>query len=181
MVVKHILMGSRSLPCHSVTARSLWGSMKNGEVSQVPGTQTWVTQPGSVSGKLHTASKHTCSYSCCCSVAQLCPTLCDPIDCSTPGFPVLHCLLELAQIHVELMMPSNCPILWHPLLLLPSIFPNIRVLSNELGLRIRWPKSWNFSFSISPSNEYSGSVSFSMDWFDLLAIWGALKRLLQHN
>ena len=78
-------------------------------------------------------------------------------------------------------MPSNHLILCHPLLLLPSVFPSIRVFSNESALRIRWPKYRNFSFSISPSNEYSGLISFSMDWMDLLAVQGTLKSLLQHH
>ena len=81
----------------------------------------------------------------------------------------------------ELVMPSNPPILRHPLLFLPSIFPSIRVFSNESVLRTRWPKCWSFSFSISPSNEYSGLISFRMDWFDLLAVPGTLKSLLQHH
>ena len=79
---------------------------------------------------------------------------------------------------IELMMPSNHFILCHPLLLLPSIFPSIKVFSNELALCIRWPKYWSFSFSTSPSNEYSGLISFRTDWFDLLAIQGSLKSLL---
>ena len=116
------------------------------------------------------------------SVGQLCLTLWDPMDCSTPGFPVLHHLLEFAQTHVlESVMPSNHLILCCPLLLPPSIFPSIRVFSNESLLRIRWPKDWSFSFNISPSNEYSGLISFRMDWLDLLAVQGALKSLLQHN
>ena len=78
-------------------------------------------------------------------------------------------------------MPSNYLILSHPLLLLPSIFPSIRVFPNELALRIRWPKYWSFSFSISPSNEYSGLISFRMDYLDLLAVQGTLKSLLQHH
>ena len=78
-------------------------------------------------------------------------------------------------------MPSNHLILCHPILLLPSIFPTIRVFSNELVLHIRWPKYWNFSFSTSPSNEYSRRISFRMDWFDLLAVQGILKSLLQHH
>ena len=78
-------------------------------------------------------------------------------------------------------MPSNHLILCHPLLFLPSIFPRIRVFSNESVLRIRWPKYWSFSFNISPSNEYSGLISFRMDWFDLLAVQGTLKSLLQHH
>ena len=82
---------------------------------------------------------------------------------------------------IELVMPSNHLILCRPLLLLPSIFPNIRVFSNESDLRIRWPKYWSFSFSISPSNEHPGLISFRMDWLDLLAVRGPLKSLLQHH
>ena len=112
---------------------------------------------------------------CCCLVAQSCPTLCNPMDC----FLVLHYLLEFAQImFVELMMPSNHLILCCPLLLLPSIFPSIRVFSKELALWSRWPKYWSFSFSISPSNECSGLISFRINWFDLLAVQGTLKSLL---
>ena len=107
------------------------------------------------------------------SVPQSCPTLCYPMDCSTPGFPVLHHLPELVSV-----MPSNHLILCHHLLLLPSVFPNIKVFSKESVLRIRWPKYWCFSFSISPSNEYSGLIAFRMDWLDLLAIQGTLKNLL---
>ena len=88
-------------------------------------------------------------------------------------------LLKLMSI--ELVMPSSHLILCHPLLLLPSIFPSNRVFSNESALCIRWPKSWSFSFSISPSNEYSGLISFRMDWLDLLAVQGTLKSLLQHH
>ena len=102
------------------------------------------------------------------------------MDCSTPGFPVFHHLLEFAQIHVFwLVMPSNHLILCHPLLLLSSIFPSIRVFSNESVLCIRWPKYW--SFSISPSNEYSGLISFSIDWFDLFSVQGTLKSLFQQH
>ena len=82
---------------------------------------------------------------------------------------------------IELVMPSNHLILCHPLLLLPSMFPNIRVFSNESALHIRWPKYWSFSFNISPSNEHSGLISFRMDWLDLLAVQGILKSLLQHH
>ena len=107
---------------------------------------------------------------------------CNPMDCSTPGFPVLHYLPELAQLmSFESVMPSNHHILCQPLLLLPSIFPSIRVFSCEAALHTRWPKCWSFSFSISPSNEYSGLVSFKIDWFDLLAVQGTLKSLLQHH
>ena len=87
----------------------------------------------------------------------------------------------LKLISIESMMPSNHLILCHPLLLPPSIFPNIRVFSNESALRIRWPRYWTFSFSISPSNEYSGLISFRIDWFDLLAVQGTLKSLLQNH
>ena len=90
--------------------------------------------------------------------------------------PVSWSLLKL--IFIELVMPSNHFVLCRPLLLLPSIFPSIRVFSNELALRIRWPKYWSFSFNISSSNEYSELISFRIDWFDLLAVQGALKRLL---
>ena len=82
---------------------------------------------------------------------------------------------------IESMMPSSHLILCHPLLLLPPIFPSIRVFSNESALRIRWPKFWRFSFSISPSNEHPGLISFRMDWLDLLAVQGTLKSLLQHH
>ena len=88
-------------------------------------------------------------------------------------------LLKLMSI--ELVMPSNQLIHCHPLLLLPSVFPRIRVFSNESALPIRWPKYWSFSFSISPSNEYSGLISFMMDWLDLLAVQGTLKSLFQHH
>ena len=116
------------------------------------------------------------------SITQSCPILWDPMDCSTPGFPVHHQLLELTQLmSIELVMPSNHLILCCPLLLLPSIFPRIRVFSSESVLCIRWPKYWNFSFSISPSNEYSGLISFRMNWLDLLAVQGTLKSLLQHH
>ena len=87
----------------------------------------------------------------------------------------------LKPMSIELVMPSNHLILCHPLLLLPSIFPSIRVFSNESVLHIRWPKYWSFSFSISPSNEHPGLISFRMDWFDLLAVQGTIKSLLQHH
>ena len=96
------------------------------------------------------------------SVAESCLTLCDPMDCNTPGFPVHHQLPELAQTQlIKLVMLSNHLIFCCPLFLLPSIFPSIRVFSNELALHIRWPRYWNFSFSISPSSEYPGLISFT--------------------
>ena len=104
------------------------------------------------------------------------------MDCSTPGFPVHHQLSELTQTHVhQVWWTSNHLILCCPLPLLPSIFPSIRVFSDESVLHIRWPKYWSFSFNISPSNEYPGLISFRMDWLDLLAIQGILKSLLQHH
>jgi len=116
------------------------------------------------------------------SVAQSCPTLCNHMDCSTPGLPVHHKSWSLFKLmSVELVMPSNHLILCCRLLLPPSIFPSIRVFSNESVPHIRWPKYWSFSFNISPSNEYSGLISFKMDWLDLLAVQGTLKSLLQHH
>ena len=119
-------------------------------------------------------------FMCCCSVAQLCPTLCDAMDCSTPGqlfvtpwtvapqaslsFTISQSLLK--HMSIKSVMQSKQLILCCPLLLLASIFSNIRVFSNESALRIRWPKYWSFSFSISPSNEYSGLMSFRIDWFE---------------
>ena len=94
-------------------------------------------------------------------------------------FTISWSLLKLTS--TESVIPSNHLVLCHPLLFLPSIFPGIRVFSNELALRIRWPKYWSFSFSISPSNEHPGLISFRMDWFDLLAVQGTLKSLLQHH
>ena len=113
------------------------------------------------------------------SVTQSCPTLCDPMDCSTPGFPVHHQLPELTQtlMSIESVMPSNPLMLCHPLLLSP-IFSSIRVFSNESVLSIRWQKYW--SFSISPSNEYSRLISFRIDWFDLLAVQG-LSRVFSNT
>ena len=95
------------------------------------------------------------------------------------SFTVSHSLLKL--ISIESVMPSNHLILCRPLLILPSIFPNIKVFSNESVLPIRWPKYWSFSFSISPSSEYSGLISFMIDWFDLLAIQQTLESILQHD
>ena len=121
------------------------------------------------------------------SVTQLCQTLCIPMDCSTPGFPVHYQLLELTQTNVQVsdaIQQSHPLVLSHPscwpLLLLPSVFPSIRVFSSESVLCIRWPKYWSFSFSISPSNEYSGLIFFRIDCLDLLAVQGTLKSLLQH-
>ena len=118
---------------------------------------------------------------CCCSVTQSCLTLYDPMDCSTPGFLVLHYLSEFFKLmSIESVMPSNHLILLCPLLLL-SVFPSIRVFSNESVLCIRWPKYWRSSFNISPSNEYSELIFFRMEWFDLLAVQWTLQSLLQHH
>ena len=115
-------------------------------------------------------------YVCCCSVAQSYPTLCDPMDCSTPGFPVFHHFLELAQTHVHWVGDAIQPPRTHcPLLFLPSIFPSIRVFSSASALCIRWPQYWSLSFSISPSSEYSGLISFRIDWFDVLSAQGILE------
>ena len=114
-----------------------------------------------------------------CSLAQLCPTLCIPVDCSTPGFPVIHCLLEFAQTHVHWVGDAIQPS--HPL---SSPSPPAFNLSQHQGLFhesvicIRWPKYWSFSLSISLSNEYSGLISFRIDWVDLLAVQGTFKSLL---
>ena len=119
---------------------------------------------------------------CCCSVAQSCPTLCDPMDHSMPGSLSITNSQSLPKlISIELVMPSNHLILCRPLLLLPPIPPGIRVFSNESALHIRWTKYWSFSFNISPSNEHPGQISFKMDWLDLLAVLGTLKSLLQHH
>ena len=107
------------------------------------------------------------------SVAQSSPTLCDPMNCSTPGLPVHHQLLEFTQTHVHRV------ILCCPLFLLLPIPPSIRVFSNESTLHMRWPKYWSFSFSIIPPKEHPGVVSFRMDWLDLFAVQGTLKSLLQ--
>ena len=115
------------------------------------------------------------------SFTQSRPTLCKPMDCSMPGLPVTNSRSLLKLMSIEPVMPLNNLILCHSLLLLTSIFPSIKVFSNESVLHIRWPKYWSFSFSISPSNQYSGLISFRMDWLDLLAVQGTLKSLLQHH
>ena len=122
---------------------------------------------------------HSAQFS---SVTKSCLTLCNPMNHSTPGFPVHHHLPEFTQTHVhrvsDAIQPSH---LLPPLLLLPPIPPSIRVFSNESTLHMRWPKYWSFSFSISPSNEHPGLISFRMDWLDLLEVQGTLKSLFQHH
>ena len=118
------------------------------------------------------------------SVAQLCPTFCDPMNCSTPvlaSLSITNSRSPPKPMSIKSVMPSNHLILCCPLLPLPSIFPSIRVFSNESSLCIRWLKYWSFSFNISPSNEHSGLISFRMDWLDILAVQGTLKSLLQHH
>ena len=109
------------------------------------------------------------------SVTQSCLTLCNPTDCSTPVLPVHHQLLEFTHTHVCWVSDAIQPLLCRPLFLPPSIFPHIRVFSNESALRIGCPKYWSFSFNISPSSEYPGLISFRIDWLDLLAVQGTLK------
>ena len=115
-------------------------------------------------------------------ISLSCLTLCNPMDCSMPGFLSITSSQSLFKlISIKSVMPSNYLILCRPLLLLPSIFPSVRVLSDESVLPIRWPKDWSFSFSISPSNEYSGLIFFKIDWFDFLVVQRTLKNLLQHH
>ena len=115
------------------------------------------------------------------SVQSLRSDSCNPMDCSMPGFPSITNSWSLLKLmSIESMMPSNHLILCCPLLLLPSIFPSVRVFSSESVLHIRWPEYWRFSFSISPSSEHPGLISFRMDWLDLLAVQRTLKSLLQH-
>ena len=116
---------------------------------------------------------------CCCSVTESCLTLSKHSDGHAQGLPALHPLSELTQTHVhQVVMPSSHLVFCRPLLLLPSIFSRFRVVSNESVLCIRWPEYWTFSFSISPSNEYSGLISFRIDWFDLLAVQGTQESSL---
>ena len=125
-------------------------------------------------------SVNCCCY--CCSVTQSCPTLCYPrtAACQTP-LSITNSWSLLILMSIESVTPSNHFILCCPLLLLLSIFLSIRVFSSESALHIRWPKYWSFSFSSSPSSEYSGLISFRMDWLDLLDVQGTLKSLLQHH
>ena len=116
------------------------------------------------------------------SVTQSCLTLCYPMNRSTPGLPVHHQLLEFTETHVHQVSDAiQNLILCRPLLLLPSVFPSIRVFSNESALRIRWPKYWSFSFNINPSSKHLGLISFKKNWLDLLVVQGTLNSLFQHH
>ena len=117
----------------------------------------------------------------CCSITKSRLTLCHSMDYQASLSSTISQRSLLKLMSIESVMPSNRLTLCYPLLLLPSILPSIRVFSKELGLQVRWPKYWSFSFSISPSNEHTGLISFRMDWLDLLAVQGALKSLLQHH
>ena len=147
-----------------------WVSMLSSKGSSQPRNQTWVFWTG-----------RWILCCCCCSVAQLCPTLCNPLDCNTTGFPVFHHLPEFAQTHIHwvgnAIQPSQPLSSPSPP---ASVFSSIRVFPSELVVCIRWPKYWSISFSISPSNEHPGLISFRIDWLDL-AIQGTLKSLLQHH
>ena len=116
------------------------------------------------------------------AVAQSCPALCDPWTAACQAsLSITNCWSLRKLMPIESVMPSNHLILCRPLLLLPSIFPSIKVFSNKSVLRIRWPKYWSFSFNISLSNEHPGLISLRMDWLDLLTVQGTLKSLLQHH
>ena len=155
------------------TANVHWASAKIQALCWGQGVkhhQYWVLRPSLPGEKLFS------------SVALSCPTLCDPMDCSTPGLLSITISWSWPKLmFTKVVMPFSHLILCHPLLLLPSIFPSIRVFSNESALCIRRPQYWSFSFSVSPSNEYSGLISFRMDWLDLLAVQGTLRSLLQHH
>ena len=167
------------------------------------GYYPWDSKESEVTEQVNTAEKTKLSFKWIkfipqfSSVAQSCPTLCNPSSVqlfsrvrrfATPWTATHQASLSITNSRsllkftpIESVTPSNHLILCHPLLLLPSIFPSIRVFSNESVLCIRWPKYWSFSFSISPSNEYSGLIYLRMDWLDLLAIQRTLKSLLQHH
>ena len=129
------------------------------------------------------SSLHPPQSNCCCSVTKLCLTLCGLVDCSQGPLSSTISWGLLKFMSIELVMLSNHLILCHSILILPLIFPRVRVFSNELALCIKWPNYWSFSFSfnISPPNEYSGLISFRIDWFDLFTVQGTLKSLLQHH
>ena len=128
---------------------------------------------------MHMEINHSVQFS---SVTQSCPTVCDPMNCSTPGLLSINNSQSSRKLRpIESVMPYNHLVLCRPLFLLTPIPPSIRVFSNESTLFMRWPKYWSFSFSIIPSKEHPGLISFSIDWLDLLAVQGTLKSLLQHH
>ena len=156
--------------------------------SKCPSTGEWINKLHYIwVTKYHSTRKgnrlliDVANICCCCSVTKLCLTLCGSRDCSMPDFTVLHYLPQFTEAYVHWVSDAIQPS--HPLappFLLPSI-PSIRVFSNESALCIRWPKYWSFSYSISPSSEYSGLISFRIDWFHLLVIQGTPKSLLKHH
>ena len=128
------------------------------------------------------AARVLCPWDCCCSIAQSCLTLCNPMDCARQASLSLTISPSLPRfMSIASVMPSSHLILWYPLFFLPSIFPSIRDFSSESAAHIRWSKYWSFNFNISPSNEYSGLISLKIDWFDLLAVQGIIRNLLQHH
>ena len=145
--------------------------------SQKAGKQQILSQNTHCNTHIFNNMTMDCQFS---SVAQSCLTLCDP-TARQASLSITNCQSPPKPMSIESLMPSNHLILCRPLLLLPSIFSNIRVFSNESAPRIRWPKYWSFSFNISPSNEHPGLISFRMDWLDLLGVQGILKSLLQHH
>ena len=157
----------------------LQGSNRDADIENSRGRRGW----DELRGALKRMYYHVCKTDCCCSATRLVQLFVSPWtaahQASWSSFTNSWSLLKLVSI--ELMMPSNHLVLFQPLLLLPSIFPSSRVFSNELALCIWWPNYWSFSFCISPSNDYSGLISFRIDWFDLLAVQGTLKSLLQHH
>ena len=159
-------------PRPEITALSPLGACKS---------QAWAS--GALGPNQRASSPRICVHGLTCSVTQTCLTLWHPMDYSTPSlsFPISQSLLQSLLMSIESVMPSNHVILCRPLLLLPSIFPSIRVFSNESALHIRWPKYCSFNFSISPSSEHSGLISFRIAWFDLLSVQGTLESLLQHH
>ena len=184
----HSLQGRKELGTTKVTLCTetqdffAWGSCALGTVKHECGSAAWLVGTLSAQGvQVHGLPPPQELWNSI-QFIQSCLTICDPMDSSKPGSPVYHQLPEVTQSHVHRVNDAIQPS--HPLyrlLLPPSIFSSIRDFSNELVLRIKWPKYWRFSFSISPSNEYSGLISLRIGWFDLLAGQGTLKSLLQHH
>ena len=164
---------------HNISAKYFHGVFKYARMFKIHTWTSLLNFSASTFGCLFTFSIICTFGQSVSSVAQSCPTLCDPMDCSMPGFPVHHQLPEFTQTHVHWVGDAIQPS--YPLSSPSPPAPNppsIRVFSNESTLRMRWPKNWSFSFSVSPSNEHPGLISFRMDWLDLLAVQGTLKSLL---